>query len=122
MVGRPSNPERGPKRRGTRAGLHLEASRIKKSMRAGNYSRKYGGNTDLYLAGIVEYIVSEILSGAGMIAKESKRNRLTPRAIQLCIQNDEDLAAFFKGRTIRQGGVVPYINERLLPKKRKTAK
>jgi len=97
----------------------MDASRVKKIMRDGNYSRKYAGNTDLYLAAVVEYIVSEILSGAGMIAKESKRKRLTPRALQMFIQKDVDFSALLKGRTIRQGGVVPYINSRLLKKKRK---
>lgn len=122
MAGRPTDSKRKPKRRAARAGLNFPIARVKKIMRTGGYAPKFSGNTDLYLAAIVEYVVSEILQGAGEIARNSKRARLNPRALQLCIQNDADLASLLKGRNIREGGVLPYIDERLLPKKRKSIK
>lgn len=122
MAGRPKNPNRKSKSRSGRAGLHFPIPRVKKVMRTGGYAPKLAKNTDLYLAAIIEYLVSEILLGAGEIARNSKRARLNPRALQLCIQNDADLATLLKGRNIRQGGVTPHIDARLLPKSRKSIK
>lgn len=107
--------------RGTRAGLSLSVARVRSRMREGLYAKKYGGNTDLYVAAVVEYILDEVIAGAALITRSSKRKALTPQAIQLCVRRDADLSALFKGRNIAGGGVVPGIHAYLMPKRKAAA-
>lgn len=43
--------------------------------------------------------------------------RISPRHLLLAIRNDHELDKMLHGVTISQGGVLPYINDKLLPKK-----
>ena len=53
-----------------------------------------------------------------MVAEQSKRKTVTPRMMQLAVQQDNEFAEMFKDITISQGGVLPKpIHESLLPKK-----
>ena len=54
---------------------------------------------------------------AGNAATDNKKNRLSPRHLQLAIRNDEELNRLLSGVTISQGGVLPNIHSVLLPKK-----
>lgn len=62
-------------------------------------------------------MVAEVLDFAGKIAHDNKKARIIPHHIQLAIHNDEELNELFKQVTVAQGGVMPNIHERLLPKK-----
>uniref|UniRef100_A0A915P8V6 Histone H2A C-terminal domain-containing protein n=1 Tax=Meloidogyne floridensis TaxID=298350 RepID=A0A915P8V6_9BILA len=70
----------------------------------------------------LEYLVSEIIDGAGNIAKRDKRLQITPRHLFLAIKEDNELKEISEHVTIVQGGVVPGIlNELLPPPKKKVA-
>ncbi|KAL5508922.1 hypothetical protein EMCRGX_G004186 [Ephydatia muelleri] len=47
----------------------------------------------------------------------NKKQRINPRHLQLAIRNDEELNKLLAGVTIAQGGVLPYIQATLFPKK-----
>lgn len=83
----------------------------------GNYAARIGSGAAVYLTGVLEYILAEVIELAGNATIENKRNRIIPRYIMLAIQNDEELKELFKGATISGGGVVPHIEGVLLPKK-----
>ncbi|KAF7040638.1 hypothetical protein CFC21_050530 [Triticum aestivum] len=58
-----------------------------------------------------------VLELAGDAAKESKKARIIPRHLMIAVQGDPELSRLLAGVTIAYGGVVPYINSALLPKK-----
>ncbi len=58
-----------------------------------------------------------MLELAGNAARDNKKNRIVPRHIQLAVRNDEELSRLLGTVTIAAGGVLPNIQQVLLPKK-----
>lgn len=69
------------------------------------------------MAAVLEYIVGEIIESARYVAEDHKKKALTPRHIQLAIRGDDALSKLFAKTTINLGGVLPHIENVLLPKK-----
>ncbi|CAD6924959.1 unnamed protein product [Tilletia laevis] len=98
--------------RSARAGLQFPVGRIHRVLRNGNYSQRV-----VYLAAVLEYLTAEILELAGNAARDNKKARIIPRHLQLAIRNDEELNKLLGSVTISQGGVLPFIQNELLPAK-----
>jgi histone H2A len=62
-------------------------------------------------------MVLQVLELAGNAARDNKKNRIVPRHIQLAVRNDEELSKLLGTVTIAAGGVMPNIQQALLPKK-----
>ena len=107
------------KSRSSKAGLQFPVGRIHRKLRKGNYAKRVGAGAPVYLAAVLEYLTAEILELAGNAARDNKKTRIIPRHLQLAIRNDEELNKLLGGVTIAQGGVLPNIDEALLPKKSK---
>jgi len=105
-----------------KAGLQFPVGRIGRYLKEGRYSARVGAGAPVYLAAVLEYLTAEVLELAGNAAKDNKKQRIIPRHIQLAVRNDEELNKLLSGVTISQGGVLPHINESLLPKKVKGSK
>ncbi len=106
----------GGKGKSGRAGLQFPVGRIGRFLKKGRFAKRVGGGAPVYLAAVLEYLVAETLELAGNAARDTKRMRIIPRAIQLAIRNDEELSKFLGGVTIASGGVLPNIHSALLPK------
>jgi histone H2A len=103
--------------RSARAGLQFPVGRISRFLKSGRYSERVGTGAPVYLAAVLEYLAAEVLELAGNAAKDNKKTRIIPRHILLAIRNDEELNRLMANTTIADGGVLPNINQALLPSK-----
>ena len=105
--------------RSSRAGLQFPVGRIARYLKQGKYAERVGAGAPVYLAAVLEYLAAEVLELAGNAAKDNKKTRIIPRHIQLAVRNDEELNKLMANTTIASGGVLPNINQQLLPPKGK---
>ena len=108
--------------RSSRAGLQFPVGRIARYLKQGKYAERVGASAPVYLAAVLEYLAAEVLELAGNAAKDNKKTRIIPRHIQLAVRNDEELNKLMANTTIASGGVLPNINQNLLPNKSKEEK
>jgi hypothetical protein len=64
---------------------------------------------------VLEYLTAEIFETAGEIAKASKKVRITPRHINLAVCKDEEMNKLLNNVTFPSAGVLPHIENVLLP-------
>jgi histone H2A len=105
--------------RSSKAGLQFPVGRIARYLKQGKYSERVGAGAPVYLAAVLEYLAAEVLELAGNAAKDNKKSRIIPRHIQLAVRNDEELNKLLAHTVIASGGVLPNINQQLLPPKGK---
>ncbi|KAL7112798.1 hypothetical protein ABFS83_04G022400 [Erythranthe nasuta] len=103
--------------RSSKAGLQFPVGRIARFLKKGRYAERVGSGSPVYLSAVLEYLAAEVLELAGNAARDNKKNRIVPRHIQLAVRNDEELSKLLGSVTIANGGVLPNINQILLPKK-----
>ncbi|NWV45931.1 H2A2 protein, partial [Daphoenositta chrysoptera] len=115
VAGEPASASRRSK--SARAGLHFPVGRVYRVLRRGKYAGRIASGAAIYLAAVIEYMVTEVVELAGNVAHENKKTRILPRHILLAVRNDEELNKFFACVTIPQGGVLPNLLSELLPKK-----
>ncbi|XP_055856533.1 histone H2A, sperm-like [Episyrphus balteatus] len=103
--------------RSSRAGINFPVSRVLRYLRKGQYADHIQVGASVYASTILEYLVAEILELSAARAKEGRCKRIKPRHILLAVRNDNELDELLQHVTIAEGGVIPHISERLLPKK-----
>lgn len=99
-----------------RAGLIFPVGRIRAQIRKHRYVDRLSNDCAVTVASVMEYMFNEILELAGNAARDNKRNRILSRHLMLAVQNDAELRPLFKHATFAASGVVPYIDNRLLPR------
>lgn len=97
------------------AGLLLPASLFHKKLLAGKYAKKVAKEASVTLTGVLEYLIAEVLEMAKECADANQKKRIQPRHIMLAIKRDQDFHELLKDVTFPKTGVVPYIQEALLP-------
>lgn len=107
------------KTKSAKAGLQFPVGRIHRFLKNGEYADRVGSGAAVYMAGVLEYMVAEVLELAGNAARDNKKTRITPRHIELAIGNDEELNKLLSNRIVPGGGVLPNIHNALLPKTKK---
>eukprot|EP01057_Protomagalhaensia_wolfi_P004271 Protomagalhaensia_wolfi_Nauph_80__4270@NODE_4356_length_587_cov_131_509124_g3249_i1_p1_GENE_NODE_4356_length_587_cov_131_509124_g3249_i1NODE_4356_length_587_cov_131_509124_g3249_i1_p1_ORF_typecomplete_len139_score27_86Histone/PF00125_24/5_8e11CBFD_NFYB_HMF/PF00808_23/1_4e05CBFD_NFYB_HMF/PF00808_23/1_1e03TAFII28/PF04719_14/0_039_NODE_4356_length_587_cov_131_509124_g3249_i1171566 len=86
-------------------GLNFPVARIQRQMKT--YSDRVGVGGAIFLAGVLEYLVGEVLELAGEHVKTSSKQRIQPRHIAQAIKGDEELARIAKDVIFASSGVVP---------------
>lgn len=106
-----------------KAGLQFSVARVRNMIRASGV-KKVGGGCPIYLAGVLEYLTAEVLELSGKCARDRKRTTILARDLYLSMTNDESLLQLMKvcGFRIIGAGVVPHIDELLLPKRKDSKK
>jgi histone H2A len=106
--------------RSAKAGLQFPVGRVGRYMRQQRIAARIGAGAPVYMAAVMEYLAAEILELAGNAARDNKKARIIPRHVQLAVRNDEELNKLLAGVTIASGGVLPSINQALVPKSSKS--
>lgn len=111
----PSSPT-SPKRlsQAKRAGLIFPPKRFTNRLKAGNYAKRIGLGSGLYLAAILEYLVAEVVELAGKAASDNSKRRISPRHIMMAVRNDAELSDLLKEVHFKESGVLPSIPRILL--------
>lgn len=91
--------------------LLFPAHRARQFLRNGNYANRYGRNTPIALAAIIQYLTLEILDLTVKIALKFGRRRIQPRHLLLAIRMDDELNKILSHITVAQGGVIPMIKQ-----------
>ncbi|XP_034081431.1 late histone H2A.2.2-like [Gymnodraco acuticeps] len=111
--------------RSSRAGLTFPVGRIHRLLKKGQYAKRIGNGSAVYLAAVTEYLCghhsAEILELAGNACRDNQKHRIAPRHILLAVKNDEELNTLLAGVIISEGGVIPNIHAILVPKKKTKA-
>lgn len=114
----PSKGKKVSQSRSSRAGIQFPVGRIHRFLRKGRYCDRVGAGAPVFLASVMEYLTAEVLELSGNAARDNKKSRIIPRHIQLAVRNDEELNKMMGGVTIASGGVLPNIQQVLMPKKK----
>ena len=88
--------------RSAKAGLIFPVGRVGSLLRRGQYARRVGASSAVYLAAVVEYLVAELLELTVKAASQAKNKskRLSPRALTLALRHDDDLGALLQNVTL----------------------
>ena len=98
-----------------RAGLVFPVMRIHRDLRRSTPFRRVSISASVYMAAVLEYLCAEMLIIGDASARRHRRVRITPRHVQLAIQDDEDIRLLLEGTIISDGGVMPLIHQAMLP-------
>ena len=115
---------KAPEAQHKRLGLVFPVGRLNRMMKQGRFSERIGGSSGVFMAGVLEYIASEILDLGGEICDNRKMKTIQPNHLNLAVRGDEELTKLMSKVTMTQSALLPNIHEFLLPadKKKKAAK
>ena len=102
----------------SRARITFPVPRVMKMLRTDRLNQRIGSLSAVFMAATLEYLAQELLEGAGNIAQDSRKTRITPRHIKLAIASDPELSKVITG-VIHEGGIKPHIEPSLLNKGKK---
>lgn len=102
------------KSRSDKAGLVFPVGRVHRALRKGNYASRIGATAPVYLAAVLEYLLTEVLELAGDMVRAKGKTRITPRDVQLAVRSDNELGELLSNVMIAGGGVPPNIQSALL--------
>ena len=98
--------------RSAKAGLIFPVGRIGSLLRRGQFARRVGESGAVYLAAVLEYLVTEALELTIKATKDVKK-RLNPRTLTLAARHDDEFGALLQNVTVSRGGVVPTATKAL---------
>jgi histone H2A len=86
-----------------KAGLVFPVGKIGSALRKGRYCPRVSKSSATYMAGVLEYLTSEVLEvAAKAVLQRGKSKRITPRALTLAVRHDADLGALLKDVTLSE--------------------
>ena len=100
-----------------KAGLVVAPARCARYLRSGRYCDRVGQGAGVFMAGVIEYLIRELLEIAGDQAEQAKKHLIKPKHIALAVRNDEELTKLMATIQFSEGGFKSGIHEFLLPKK-----
>ena len=90
-------------------GTKFSAGRCATYCKNGRYADRIGAGSPIFVAGVMEYLVFEILELAAVEAKKDKKHRINPNHLMTAIKSDDELAKFFGNGDFCNAGFVPKV-------------
>lgn len=100
-----------------RAGIVFPVGRIRKYLKEFDPGHRHSTKSATFMASVLEYLIFELVSETVPYTKKSKKKRITPRHLRMCVGNDPDFSVLLKDVIFSEGGVIPHIHEVLLPQR-----
>ena len=102
----------------SRAGLTFAVSRVEKKIRQSRLAKRVGVESYIYLTGVVEAVVHDLLSKADAHAAglDPPAKRMTNQHVLAAARSDPDLARLFSGFCFTSSASVPKAVEHILDK------
>ena len=99
----------------TKLGLNFPIGRLYRNIKYDKFAERISHDSAVFLAGVLEYITREVLEGAGIQCKASKKTKksklIKPHHISLALRTDEELNELIGDKTVvPMGGVIPFIH------------
>ncbi|XBH60833.1 hypothetical protein VPH35_115361 [Triticum aestivum] len=124
MAGRKGVARKKAVTRSVRAGLHFPVGRIGRYLKKGRYVQRVGSGAPVATV-FVRHLICLLLEHLPFCpvpflwcpGARWRRGQGNSRHLMIAVQGDPELSRLLAGVTIAYGGVVPYINSALLPKK-----
>lgn len=114
-----ANPKKRPltkkMNRSNRAGLMMPVGRIDSLLKKSKFNRgRIGGKTSVYMAGVLQYIMEELLELSKTNGPQKKRDvggsfRISKRHVMLAIESDAEFKSLFKNFCITGAGIMPTL-------------
>lgn len=87
-----------------RLDLHFPIGRIGRYLKKGRFAKRISRTASVFVAAVLDYMVSELIVVAADKTKQLKKNMMKPRHIQLAILEDVEFVDLLKDVMISQGG------------------
>lgn len=100
-----TRPKSGHVDRSQAAGLYFKVGRINKAIKNATNNQRVAVDSSVFLAAVLQYLVSEVLDLAGSQAKMEGKKRITPQHILFAVRSDHELDVLLQRVTIAAGGV-----------------
>lgn len=106
------------KNRSNRAGLLMPVGRIDSLLKKSKFNRgRIGGNTSVFMAGVLEYVIDELLDlskaqGAQKNGGDAAAWRISKRHVMLAIESDREFKSLFNDFCITGAGNAPTLISR----------
>ncbi|EZG69601.1 histone H2A [Gregarina niphandrodes] len=100
----PSGSKSGGQSMTAKAGLIFPCARVRSHMKEVCFGQRIRPEAAICLAGVLEYLVAELLEVSGEEAKRQNRQRITPAHLLDTIRNDVDFSELAKNITLAHTG------------------
>ncbi|XP_006072694.1 histone H2A-Bbd type 2/3-like [Bubalus kerabau] len=90
----------GIRSRTARAELFVSVSHIEHLLRKGHYAQRLSSSAPVFLAAIIQDLMSKVLELAGNEAQKSGETHITPKLLDMAIHNNALLSSIFGMTTI----------------------
>merc|ERR1711957_168005 len=100
----------------SRAGIIWSNSRCTHMMRKRRLATRIGAGAGVFMAGVLQYLTSELLELSGEVCLEKKNKLIKPKHMSIAIRGDEELSKLMASTQISSGGHMQNIQKELFPK------
>ena len=104
----------------SRAGLIFPVGRLHRLLKQGRYSQNIGKGGAVFMAGVLQYLTSEVMELAGEACHDKKKKTVAPKHVQMAIRGDPELNKMMAHTLVSKGGSVPLVHSALFPGKKGT--
>ncbi|NWS75460.1 H2A4 protein, partial [Crotophaga sulcirostris] len=105
--------------RSFRAGLLFPVSRVDRQLRSGNFAKRFGAKTPIYLAAVLQSVTQKAMQVAGNATKKSKQPCISPSDLQTAVKKSSSLKKLLQGTVSKHCDMAVPQNQRKPPRSRK---